>query len=130
MSLTLAAYQVVRRASKPTDAPADGSTVDVTCGTVPGGQTWRVEGLTVASSSSTVPLVYIYDATPAQGLVPADATRYGTFTVDDRASPITLLAGDQLVVEFRGVSAGAVCRVRVQYVVYVGTPVAPTPVAI
>lgn len=128
MGLTLLDYTRKRQASAP--ASATDATLLLTFGSVPATRVWRVEGIVVACNSTATPAVYVYDATPSAGLLPCQGTRYGTFTVDDQASPITLRAGDQLVIEFRGCSLGSVARARVQFAVYAGTVGSPTPVAV
>lgn len=122
-------FCVTRLVSKP--AGATGS-ITLTMGTCPPTQIWRIEQIVVeVQGSTTTAILYVFDRQPGPGVVPCQGTRQGSFTVDDQATPITILAGDQLTLVFDNVSLGAVARARVQYVVLAGTAAGtPTPVAV
>lgn len=110
---------VVRRL---TSAPAAATgQCQVALTQVPTTQCWRVEQIAVQCTSGADTVLYVYDQDPVAKPVPCQGTRYGNFTVDDQASPITLLPGSQLFIEWEGASSGAVGRARVQYTVLRGT---------
>jgi hypothetical protein len=127
MAWSILSYNVKTGASDPC-ATAGGS-VSITFAPVPNNQLWRVERLAILCPGKLATECLIYDQIPSPGIVPADGTRSGNFTVDDCNAPITIPGGGQLWVVFNNVTADTIGKVRVQYFVMSGTAQNPTPVA-
>lgn len=129
MGLSLLSWTVKRVASS-SPAGATG-TIVIPVGGPAGTQWWRVEQIAISCTSSTETAFFAYDRpAPWTGMVPCQATRVGNATVDDQATPITIMPGDQLTLVWTGCSEGSVARARVQIAVFSGTPGTPTPLSV
>ncbi|NUP79746.1 MAG: hypothetical protein HOV96_19595 [Nonomuraea sp.] len=84
---------------------------------VPDGELWFVDRLRVMCNSTSNTIAYVYaNGSLADDFV-EDGTLTGNFDVADNASPLLLLTGEPLTIQWTGASAGAVARLRAQITV-------------
>lgn len=108
MSLTVLAYNVLRRSATATDG-----TATVTFPEVPSGYLWRVTQMTVECETSEQVPATIYDA--GDVAVPCSGTSNGNLDFDDDCS-IVIPGGSSLqIVWGPGCDPGATASARVQF---------------
>jgi hypothetical protein len=111
-----AALQVVdyRTHSLRSETAPGGGVVTLTFPQVADGQLWRIERITVTSTSAVPTSAVVYagdiDATNV-----VDGTGAGNLDIADELSPIVLDSTLALTIQWAGVSLGAVCTARIQY---------------
>jgi hypothetical protein len=108
-----------------------GATVSVGGPAPNAGQVLRLEAIAVSvpNPSGAVPTVQVYDADPADALLPAAQTGAGISDEGFFAPPITIPQGGRAWLVFEGVDEGTIARARVQFMILQGLPGLPTPVA-
>ena len=94
-------------------APASG-VVTLTFAQVPDGQLWRVERITVTSTSSTNTTAVVYSGDLDTTNI-VDGTASGNLDIADQLSPIVVDSTLSLTIAWSGVSVGALCTARIQY---------------
>jgi hypothetical protein len=103
---------VKKRAQSPT--PAAGGTCLAQLPVVPDGELWFVNRLVVLCNSTSNTIAYVYANGQLADDFVEDGTLTGNFDVADNASPLLLLTGEQLTVQWNGASNGAIGRLRAQ----------------
>jgi hypothetical protein len=127
MGWTVVDFAVLRRNSQP--AEQTDATLEISFPAPAGGQLWRVEQIAVLCTSSTPTALYVYDQTPP-GPAPAGGTVKGDLTFATFDPPLTIRTGNQLVLQWKGASKGAIAYARVQFQILQGTAGALTPVSV
>lgn len=104
-------YRVSALTSRPVDATG---IVTLTFPQVVDGQLWRVERITVTSTSLVPTSAVVYAGDVTTGNV-VDGTDSGNLDISDELSPILVDSTLALTIQWSGVSLGKVCTARIQY---------------